>query len=101
MFPTFHIMPPGGTIRERKFAYIDREGSVLEASRLLRSSGAVELLVTDSAEGRAVPVGVVTPHDIVTRVVATGLDPAVLTAGDILTLAETANGTSDSPAAAS
>jgi CBS domain-containing protein len=49
----------------------------------MRKSGAEELLVTDGAEGTLLPVGVVTAHDIVTRVVATGLDPSVLTTGDI------------------
>jgi CBS domain-containing protein len=70
-------------IGHRKPAPVDREVSVLEASRLMRSSGSDELLVTDRAEGRLVPLGIVTAHDIVTRIVAAELDPAVVTAGDI------------------
>ena len=74
---------PGFGLSTRRFAYVDRELSILEASRLMRTSGAGELLVTDPAEGTLLPVGVVTARDIVTRVVAAELDPSVLTAGDI------------------
>jgi CBS domain containing-hemolysin-like protein len=74
---------PGLELSKRRLAYVDRELSILEASRLMRTSGAAELLVTDPAEGRLLPVGVVTARDIVTRVVAAELDPSVLTAGDI------------------
>lgn len=66
-----------------KLTYVDRELSILEASRLMRNCGAEELLVTDQAQGELVPIGIVTARDIVTRIVAAGLDPAVLTAGDI------------------
>ena len=72
--------PPMG---RPKVPYVDRELSVLETSRLMRSSGAAELLVTVEAGGTLVPLGIVSAHDIVTRIVAAGLDPAVLTAGDI------------------
>lgn len=67
----------------RKRAPVDRDLSVIEASRIMRSSGSDELLVTDKAEGELVTVGIVTARDIVTRIVAAGLDPAVVTAGDI------------------
>ena len=67
----------------RRLAYVERELSILEASRLMRKSGAAELLVTDRAQGMLLPVGVVTARDIVTRIVAAELDPGVLTAGDI------------------
>jgi CBS domain-containing protein len=64
-------------------ASVDRELSILEASHLMRISGAAELLVTDRVDGTLRPVGVLTAHDIVTRIVAAGLDPNVLTTGDI------------------
>lgn len=63
--------------------YVDKEASVLAASRLMRESGANQLLVTGMTNGVFIAIGIVTAGDIVTRVVATGLDPAVLTAGDI------------------
>lgn len=72
-----------GETTKHNLPHVDREASVLEASRLMRMSGTAELLVTHEAGGRLVPVGILTANDIVTRVIAAGLDPAVLTAGDI------------------
>jgi CBS domain-containing protein len=74
---------PGFELSKRRLAYVDRELSIVEASRVMRTSGAAELLVTHRAEGTLLPVGLVTARDIVTRVVAAELDPSVLTAGDI------------------
>jgi len=71
---------------------------VLEASKLMRKSGTTELLVTGVANGMLLPIGIVTANDIVTRVIATGLDPAVLTAGDIAWSAMAAAKTADSDA---
>ena len=66
-----------------ELTHIDREASVLEASKLMRTSGTTELLVVDKANGAIFAFGIVTATDIVTRVIAAELDPAVLTAGDI------------------
>jgi CBS domain-containing protein len=63
--------------------HVDRETSVLEASKVMRISHSTELLVVDKSHGLPFVFGVLTALDIVTRVIATGLDPAVLTAGDI------------------
>jgi CBS domain-containing protein len=62
---------------------VDRDATVLEACRLMRRTGSPELLVTEEANGTLFPVGILTASDIVTRVIAMELDPAVLTAGDI------------------
>jgi CBS domain-containing protein len=67
----------------RDMVHIDREVSVLEASRVMRCRGVDVLLVTDPGHGALVPVGVVTARDIVSRVLAAGLDAAVVTMGDI------------------
>lgn len=72
-----------GEIINHKLTHVDREASVLEASKLMRKSGATELLVTAEANGVLRPLGILTAKDIVTRVIATELDPAVLTTGDI------------------
>ena len=73
----------GDDIINHKLAHVDREASVLEASKLMRKSGTTELLVVDNANGTLLPLGIVTANDIVTRVIAVDLDPAVLTTGDI------------------
>ena len=70
-------------IANLKLTQIDRESSVLAASKLMRKSGVTELLVTDESSGMMLPLGIVTADDIVSRVVAAELDPAVLTTGDI------------------
>lgn len=62
---------------------VHSEASIVEASRLMRQCRATRLMVIAEANGAARPLGVVTADDIVRRVVALGLDPAVLTVGDI------------------
>ena len=73
----------GEEIISHKLTQVDREVSVLEASRLMRKARTAELLVTRETDGMLLPLGVVTANDIVTRVIAAELDPAVLTTGDI------------------
>jgi CBS domain-containing protein len=73
----------GSEITHHKLTHIDCAASVLEASKLMGKSGSAELLVTAETSGQLVSLGLVTARDIVTRVVAAELDPAVLTMGDI------------------
>jgi CBS domain-containing protein len=55
-------------------------------SRLMRSQHVGSVVVVDTtAEGK--PVGIVTDRDIVLEVVAQGLDPLTITAGEIMTAA--------------
>ena len=55
-------------------------------SRLMRSQHVGSVVVVDStAEGK--PVGIVTDRDIVLEIVAAGLDPLTITAGEIMTAA--------------
>lgn len=78
---------------------IDREVSVLEASKLMRQTDSTELLVTHEVSGRQVPLAIVTASDIVKRVLAAELDPEVLTMGDIAWPATPAADHADSAAA--
>ena len=64
-------------------AALDRDTTVLEATRLMRGLHVDCLVVTERSNGEALSVGTVTAGDIVTRVTALGLDPNVLTVGDI------------------
>lgn len=75
---------PVGAIAHRKPVCVGRSMTILAASKLMRLYGIGELVVTDLTDGRSVPAGIVSTRDIVTRVVATELDAAVLTAGDIV-----------------
>jgi CBS domain-containing protein len=84
-----------GEVINHKLTHVDREASVLEASKLMRKAGTTELLVTVRAGGRLRPLGILTAKDIVTRVIATELDPAVLTTGDIASAGLAAAGAGD------
>jgi len=63
--------------RARGRICIDRTATVIMASKLMRS------LHVDRDHGVAIPLGVLSAQHIVTRILATELDPGVLTAGDI------------------
>lgn len=59
--------------------------SVVEAAQLMRQRHVGSLVVVaKDADGARRPVGIVTDRDIVVEVIAMGLDPAVITAGDIM-----------------
>jgi predicted transcriptional regulator len=75
---------PLGTLATRRPVCIDREESIADASRLMRAQDVDELVVTEPHDGYRVPAGVLSARDVVTRVVAFELDPAVVTVGDIL-----------------
>jgi len=50
----------------------------------MRENHVGDLLVVDQQNGVRTPVGIVTDRDIVIAVVAPGLDPAVLSVGDVM-----------------
>jgi CBS domain-containing protein len=63
---------------------VNREATLEAASRLMREHDIEELVVADRKDGAGMPMGFISARDIVMRVVALGLDPAVVTAGDLL-----------------
>jgi len=63
---------------------VRRETTVREAAQLMRRYHVGSLIIVDIQEGSQVPAGVVTDRDIV-GAVASGLDPATATTGDIMT----------------
>lgn len=72
-------------ICNREVKVIQRNESVLEAARLMRQHHVGALVVTETQNHRVVPIGVVTDRDLVVEVLATGLDKAAITVGDIMT----------------
>lgn len=58
-----------------------RETTVAEAAQRMRQCHVGDVVVLDSNQK---PAGIVTDRDIVISVVATGLDPAVFTLGDVV-----------------
>ena len=73
-----------GQICNRDVIYVNRDVTVNAAAKLMRHYQTGSLVVVDEADGKRVPVGVLTDRDIVVEIDALDLDPHVLTAGDIM-----------------
>jgi CBS domain-containing protein len=71
--PVFKYMSKG-------FAKVDLEESVYQAARMMKEKGSTEAVV----ENQDVPVGIITEHDILYKVVAVGLYPQIVKAKDIM-----------------
>jgi CBS domain-containing protein len=74
-----------GEICIRDVVVASRDATVARAAQLMREFHVGDLVVVDESGGRRLPAGIVTDRDVVIGVVAPGLDPATLTAGDIMT----------------
>ncbi|MGB8857332.1 MAG: CBS domain-containing protein [Burkholderiales bacterium] len=75
---------PIGSLCNRNVVFATRDTTIAEASDLMRHQHVGDLVVIDTVDGERLPVGIVTDRDIVVEVVAMGLDPKVITLGDIL-----------------
>jgi CBS domain-containing protein len=75
---------PIGDICVREVVTATRETTIQKAAQLMRENHVGDLLVVEQRNGLRSPVGIVTDRDIVVAVVAPGLDPAVLSVGDIM-----------------
>ena len=74
---------PIGEYCNREVVIAGRECSIEEAAIRMREHHVGNLVVVE-AEGSNMPVGILTDRDIVVAVVAKGLDPTTLTAGDVV-----------------
>lgn len=72
---------PVGEICTREVAVAGKDTSIQEAAHLMRQYHVGDLVVVENKK----PVALVTDRDIVLSVVATKLDPAVFTIGDLVT----------------
>ena len=61
-----------GEICTRNVVTVERSTPVQEMARMMRSHHADSVIVIDQAASGAVPVGIVTDHDIVVQVIAPG-----------------------------
>lgn len=64
---------------------ISPEASIRDAADLMRHRHVGCLVVVEQPNGERVPVGVLTDRDIVVSVVSPGIDPDILTVGDVMT----------------
>lgn len=74
-----------GEICTRDVTIALRATSLDGAARLMRDNHVGCLVVVDEVGGKRIVVGVLTDRDIVTAVVAPGLDPATLRVEDVMT----------------
>lgn len=73
-----------GEICNREVIVIQRDATIVEAAKLMRQFHVGAVIVVEKRDGRQIPVGIVTDRDLVVEVVATELDAAVITVGDIM-----------------
>jgi CBS domain-containing protein len=74
-----------GDICTRVVVVAERSTTMLEAAQRMREQHVGCLIVVEPRESRRVVVGLLTDRDIVTGVVAKGLDPQRLRAEDVMT----------------
>jgi len=74
-----------GEICTREVVHCGRDEGVLEIAQLMRNHHVGGLIVAEMRDGRLQPVGIVTDRDLVVKVLAEGVAPETLTAGDLMT----------------
>ncbi|NNM82297.1 MAG: CBS domain-containing protein [Burkholderiales bacterium] len=75
---------PVGELCIRETIVVGREESALEVARLMRRHHVGDVVVVDEIEGRKIPVGIVTDRDLVVEIMAMGILPEALSAGEIM-----------------
>lgn len=75
---------PVSEICNREMIIVQRDETVLEAAKLMRKHHVGAVVVVEENNDNLIPVGIVTDRDIIVEVMATELDPAVITVGDIM-----------------
>lgn len=73
-----------GEICTREVSYAERGMPLVEAARVMRENHVGCLVVVDEVNGLRKVVGVLTDRDIVVAVVARGVAPQTLSAGDVM-----------------
>ena len=73
-----------GEICNREVIIVHRDETVQEAAKLMRQHHVGDVVVVENRNGVSAPVGIVTDRDVVVKIVATELDQATMTVGDIM-----------------
>ena len=69
---------------QRDIVAVGRDDTAFKAAELMRQNHVGHVLVVENKHGITTPAGIVTDRDIVIEIVATDLDPHVITVGDIM-----------------
>lgn len=75
---------PISEICNREVIIVRPDDTALAAAKLMRQHHVGDVVVVEDRGGVRVPVGVVTDRDLVVEIIATELNPDVITAGDIM-----------------
>lgn len=75
---------PIGEFCNREVVFATRKTSIPEAAQLMRQHHVGDLVVVDEADGKRVPVGMVTDRDMVIEIIAKSLDINEFSVGDIM-----------------
>lgn len=73
-----------GEICTRSVATCRRDASAPEIAQLMRDRHVGDVIVIDEYEGKLTPVGIVTDRDLVVQIMAKGINPDLLRAGDLI-----------------
>ena len=73
-----------GEICNREVIIVHRDETAQEAAKLMRQHHVGDVVVVENRNGVSAPVGLVTDRDVVVEIVATELDEATMTVGDIM-----------------
>ena len=73
-----------GELCSRTVVFAERDMGLVEAARLMRDHHVGALVVVDQADGKRVPVGVLTDRDIAVAVVAKEVDARTLRVGEVM-----------------
>lgn len=68
----------------RELVAVGRDDTVSKAAQLMRQNHIGDVLVVEKKQDATLPIGIVTDRDVVIEIVAPGLDPQVITVGDIM-----------------
>lgn len=75
-----------GEICDRETVVMQRDGTALQAAKLMRQHRVGDVLVVEERNGARITLGVITEHDLVVEIMAPELDHMVITVGDIIDL---------------
>jgi len=73
-----------GDVCNREVVFVERDGAIADAARLMREHHVGDLVVVEDRDGRRVPVGILTDRDLVVEVLAEGVDLNDVDVGDVM-----------------
>ncbi len=75
---------PVSEVCNREVVIVRAQDSALDAAQLMRTHHVGDVVVVEDRGGTRVPIGIVTDRDLVVEIMAAKLNPAAITASDIM-----------------